>query len=59
MAQVIIADDRKPWMKSEDRVAACMRCSQFKHCQTRCGLECKKHGGDVIPKVRRDRGDRS
>lgn len=54
MAQlnVIIADDRPSWIKKEDELAVCQtRCSLFKKCSTRCGTECKKFGGNVIPKV--------
>ncbi|PGR09173.1 hypothetical protein COA23_08130 [Priestia megaterium] len=56
MAQlnVIIADDRPSWIKKEDELAACqICCSLFKKCSTRCGKECKKFGGNVIPKIRR------
>ncbi len=50
---VLIADDRPDWMKKEDEVAVCrMHCSLFKKCSTRCGPECKRLGGDIIPKIR-------
>jgi hypothetical protein len=52
MTQVVIVDSRPDWMKAEDRMAACMRCSLFKKCSSRFGYECKKLGGSEIPKIR-------
>jgi hypothetical protein len=53
MHQVIIADDRKDWMKIEDKMAACfMHCRQYHYCSSRIGIECKKLGGSEIPKIR-------
>lgn len=50
---VIIADDRKPWMIKEDREMACLtRCSLHKVCASRHGMDCKRMGGTEIPKVR-------
>jgi hypothetical protein len=51
--QVIIADDRKDWMKVEDMVMACLtRCRHYHNCSSRIGTECKKLGGTEIPKIR-------
>lgn len=54
--RVIIADDRTQWMKDEDRRMACMRCSLKKNCSSLLGFDCKKLGGDQIPKLNRRRG---
>ncbi|MFC3883771.1 hypothetical protein ACFOU2_09765 [Bacillus songklensis] len=51
--QVVIVDDRPDWMKKEDDWMACRtRCPLFRKCSTRVGSQCKKFGGDVIPKIR-------
>lgn len=53
IGQVAIIDTRKDWMKREDDWMACRtRCPLFKRCATRIGSQCKKFGGDVIPKIR-------
>lgn len=51
--QVIIADDRKPWMIEEDKRAVCERCFLYKRCSSRFGLDCKRLGGTEIPKMRK------
>jgi hypothetical protein len=52
-SQVLIIDDRPRWMVKEDKLMACMtRCHLFKRCSSRIGHNCKRLGGDVIPKVR-------
>lgn len=49
----VITDSRKSWMIREDEQMACMtRCRLYRHCDSRIGTECKKLGGDVIPKLR-------
>lgn len=49
---VIIADDRKPWMIKEDREMVCLtRCSLSKICSSRHGMDCKRMGGTEIPKI--------
>lgn len=50
--QVIITDVRKDWMKKEDGEYACRRCSLYKNCSSRYGLDCKRLGGSEIPKIR-------
>jgi len=51
--KVILADDRKPWMIKEDREMVCLtRCSLYKVCASRHGMDCKRLGGSEIPKVR-------
>lgn len=50
---IIIADDRKPWMVEEDKRMACMRCSLYKSCSSLLGFDCKKLGGDMIPRLRK------
>lgn len=53
MQNVVIIDDRQAWMKDEDRVMACLlRCSLYKRCSSRFGMDCKRLGGSEIPKVR-------
>lgn len=53
MQRVVIADDRPVWVQKEDKVIVCFnRCSQFKRCASRMGLDCKKLGGSEIPKIR-------
>jgi hypothetical protein len=53
MQNVIIADDRQAWVKKEDRVMACLsRCSLYKKCSSHHGMDCKKLGGNEIPKLR-------
>jgi hypothetical protein len=53
MQNIIIADDRPAWVKKEDRVMACLsRCSLYKKCSSHYGTDCKKMGGDKIPKLR-------
>lgn len=49
----VIVDSRTPWMIQEDEQMACMtRCRLYKYCNSRIGTECKKLGGNVIPKLR-------
>ncbi len=51
--KVILADDRKLWMIKEDREMACLtRCSLSKICSSRHGMDCKRMGGEVIPKIK-------
>jgi len=53
MQNVLIADDRPKWMKEEDRVMTCMlRCSFYRRCSSRFGMDCKRLGGSEIPKIR-------
>lgn len=55
--KITIADDRKPWMIEEDKRMACMtRCSQYKKCSSFLGFDCKKLGGNEIPKLSRRMG---
>ena len=52
--QVVIVDTRKPWMVKEDNEMACLsRCPLYRKCQSRVGFDCKRLGGETIPKVRR------
>ncbi|MFS0776239.1 hypothetical protein ABC255_09555 [Neobacillus sp. 3P2-tot-E-2] len=52
MQKVIIADDRPTWMREEDTKMICFtRCSLYKKCSSRFGVDCKRLGGDMIPKV--------
>jgi len=54
MMNVVIVDDRKPWMIKEDREMTCFsRCPLYKRCSTRKGFDCKRLGGNDIPKLRR------
>ena len=51
--QVVIVDTRAEWMIAEDKLFQCMnRCSMWRRCQTRAGVDCKRLGGDIIPKIR-------
>ncbi len=51
--EVVIYDDRPPWMRKEDALMHCWwYCSLFRKCVTRCGHDCKRFGGEVIPKIR-------
>lgn len=53
-AKVIIADDRPAWVKAEDKAMACLtRCKLNKRCSSRLGTDCKRLGGNEIPKIRR------
>lgn len=53
MPNVLIADDRPKWMVKEDKLMTCMtRCRLFRKCSSRYGVECKKLGGNEIPKIR-------
>ena len=54
--KIIIADDRKSWMIEEDKRMACMRCSLKENCRSLLGFDCKKVGGDQIPKFNNRRG---
>lgn len=49
---VIVIDTRPDWIREEDGEYACRRCSLYKKCSSRFGLDCKKLGGDEIPKIR-------
>ncbi len=50
---VSIHDDRPEWMKKEDALMCCWwYCPLFKKCATRCGHDCTRFGGEVIPKIR-------
>lgn len=50
---VVIIDDRKPWMIKEDKYMKCfMECHLFWVCQSRMGVDCKRLGGTEIPKIR-------
>ena len=50
---LVIIDERPFWMVEEDKLMACMtRCHLFKKCYSRIGHDCKKLGGELIPKVR-------
>lgn len=55
MVHVVIADDRKPWMIEEDKRAVCACCSLLKKCVSRIGNDCKKRGGNIIPKIRSEK----
>lgn len=60
MQKVIIADDRPNWMVREDNMMTCFfRCSLYKHCSSRFGVECTRQGGTKIPKVREGNGKQS
>jgi hypothetical protein len=49
---VVIADDRTEWQKAEDKWAVCwIHCPLFKNCSSRFGSDCKRLGGEEIPKV--------
>jgi len=51
---VKIIDTRSKWMIREDNEYACRTfCNEFKKCSTRCGYNCRKFGGETIPKIRR------
>lgn len=53
MQKVIIADDRPKWVREEDNMMICLtRCSLYKKCSSRFGMECKRLGGTEIPKLR-------
>ncbi|AKN55621.1 hypothetical protein AB434_3216 [Heyndrickxia coagulans] len=53
-AKIIIKDSRKKWMVEEDRKYVCQTfCKQHKRCSTRLGYDCKKFGGDRIPKFKK------
>lgn len=55
MNTVVITDSRTSWMIKEDGQMACMtKCRLYKHCNSRMGYECKKLGGDTIPRIGRD-----
>lgn len=57
MQNVLIADDRPKWVREEDKLMPCMtRCSSFKICSSRFGVDCKMLGGSEIPKIRHERG---
>ncbi|QBX91054.1 hypothetical protein PHGAL3_0015 [Phage Altai3] len=46
-------DSRPAWMIEEDNFMLCWtRCSLFRYCASRFGSECKRLGGDEIPKIR-------
>jgi hypothetical protein len=50
--KVVIADDRPKWMRDEDTKMICLtRCSLYRKCSSRLGVDCKHLGGDMIPKV--------
>ncbi len=58
--KVILADDRKPWMIKEDREMACLtRCSLYKVCASRHGMDCRRFGGSEIPKLRVIKNERN
>lgn len=51
---VSIFDDRKPWMKEEDRLMTCAWfCPLYRNCSSRMGYDCKRLGGLEIPKIRK------
>jgi hypothetical protein len=51
--QILIIDDRPRWMVKEDKLMECMtHCRLFRKCSSRIGHDCRKLGGEVIPKVR-------
>lgn len=51
--QVIIVDTRQKWMVKEDKLMTCMnRCRLWRRCQSRYGYDCKRLGGNKIPKLR-------
>ncbi len=53
LQNVVIADDRPAWVKKVDKVMACWtRCSLYKKCSSRMGIDCKKLGGSEIPKLK-------
>lgn len=50
---VVIVDDRKPWMIEEDRLMTCAWfCPLYRNCTSRFGRDCKRFGGPEIPKIR-------
>lgn len=50
---VVIIDERKPWMVEEDKYMKCAwECPLFRVCQSRIGADCKRFGGTEIPKIR-------
>ncbi|PKR84881.1 hypothetical protein CWO92_10930 [Heyndrickxia camelliae] len=52
--KVKIIDTRPKWMRQEDEQFKCRTfCDEYRKCYTRCGSNCRKFGGDVIPKIRR------
>ena len=52
--EVVIIDERKDWMKVEDKYMTCAWfCPLFKKCDSKFGADCKKFGGTEIPKIRR------
>lgn len=51
--QVTIIDTRADWMKQEDKAMKCyFECPLFWKCSSKHGWDCKRFGGDRIPKVR-------
>ncbi|MBM7717165.1 hypothetical protein JOC94_004190 [Bacillus thermophilus] len=55
--QVVVIDDRADWMKKEDVWWVCFsRCPLYKKCSSHFGSNCKRLGGDKIPKVRDNDG---
>ncbi len=52
MQRVIVVDDRPKWMVQEDKMMACFtRCHLYKKCSSRFGFDCKRMGGNNIPKL--------
>lgn len=52
--EVLIADERPMWIREEDNIMLCFnRCGLYKVCSSRFGAECKKLGGNEIPKIQR------
>lgn len=48
-----IIDTRPEWIKKEDELMKCAwLCPLFKKCMTRFGNECKRFGGNEIPKIK-------
>lgn len=51
--QVSIIDARPEWMIREDMEMACFyRCPLYRKCSTRMGYECRRFGGEHIPRIR-------
>ena len=52
--KVTIVDARPEWMREEDRIMTCYWfCPLYKQCDSRLGADCKRMGGNEIPKIRR------
>lgn len=51
---VVYIDTRPDWMKREDEYMKCFwECELFRYCQSKFGADCKRFGGNEIPKIRK------